>query len=144
MAKSVTNKAGENAAQALSQFKYDEESGLLVRGQVIHLRGYENDRLLVTMDYMRPVAEGTPLVQCAECGALFLDDAARERHGQHFHDHWCSCGYVPPPLPADRDAEMQRHMRSCRIWRREFEEARERHTEIARKRQQDQAVAISA
>jgi len=141
MAKAVTSKAGDNAAQALSPFTYDEDTGLLVRGQVFILKGHRNDHLLLGMDYVRPVEKDTPVVQCAECGAIFLDEAARERHGQHFHDHWCDCGWVPSALDYDKDQAMRVHTRQCPVWASEREAAHKRHVAIAKEKQQQAALA---
>ena len=104
-------------------FKYDSEVGLVVRGQVFTPAGHQNDALLSSMDFVRPVEKGTPVVQCAECGSLFLDDAARERHGRHFHDHWCDCGWSPPDGTVDKDEAMKSHMRTCDVWKSERQAA---------------------
>ena len=103
----------------------------MVRGQVFYLAGYTNDRLLVGMDYIRPVAPGTALVECGECGALFIDEAARDRHGQHFHDHWCDCGWRPPVGTFDADKALSEHIKTCGVWRAERAAAAERHLKVA-------------
>lgn len=125
-------KAGQGYVQALSPFKYDDKSGLLVRGQVFKLVGHPNDDLLLGQDFVRPVKARTPLVECSECGGLFLDDHARERHGRHFHDQWCDCGWKPAPHQSyDRDKAMAEHMRTCPVWKGERDVAAKRHLEVA-------------
>lgn len=131
MPKSADKKAGEGACLVLSPFKYDEENGLMVRGQVFYLAGYENDRLLIGMDYVRPVRAGTPLVECGDCGALFLDEYGRERHGQHFHDHWCDCGWRPAVGTLDPEKALHEHIKTCSVWREERAAAAERHLKVA-------------
>jgi hypothetical protein len=123
--------AGENAVLALSPFKYSEATGYLVRGQVFHLEGAANDHLLVGMDYVRAVPASTPVVQCSECGAMFVDDAARERHGKHFHDKWCDCGWKPEAGEIDKDNAMSKHMLACPVWAGERAEAAQRHLKVA-------------
>lgn len=129
--KTADKKAGANAYQALSSFKYDDQTGLMVRGQVFNLKGYRNDPLLEGMDYIRPVKRGTILLECGECGALFLDEQARGRHGQHFHDQWCDCGWLPPEGTVDKDQAMKDHIRRCEVWREEAKDARDRHLKVA-------------
>lgn len=143
MPRAVVSKASDHAAQALSSFVYDEDTGLLVRGQVFDLQGHRNDPLLLGMDYVRSVDKGTSLVQCAECGATFLDEQARERHGQHFHDHWCDCGETPPAGHYDKDQWMREHMRACPVWKGEREAAHMKHVEIAKEKQRQAAVAAA-
>jgi hypothetical protein len=129
--KSADKKAGDNAVQALSAFKYSRKTGLLVRGQVFDLEGLANDHLLAGMDYVRPVAKGTPLLECGECGATFLSDASRERHGRHFHDQWCDCGWTPDPTTVDKDQAMMNHIKVCDVWKRERAQAAQRHLDVA-------------
>jgi hypothetical protein len=129
--KTADKKAGDNAVLALSSFKYDRETGLLVRGQVFHLKGHVNDPLLEGMDYVRPVKKGTVLLECGECGATFLDESARERHGKHFHDQWCDCGWTPPIHVVDKDQAMRDHMKQCDVWQRERAVAAQRHLDTA-------------
>lgn len=124
-------KAGKNTYQALSPFTYDGDSGLLVRGQVFDLKGHENDQLLVGMDYIRPVAPGTELLECGECGGLFLTEYAREQHGRHFHDHWCDCGWVPDQDVYDKDQALKDHIKTCEVWRTERARAAQRHLQVA-------------
>jgi hypothetical protein len=129
--KSADTKAGANAVQALSMFKYDGSTGLLVRGQVFHLKGHANDSLLAGMDYVRRVEKGTALLECGECGATFIDESSRERHGKHFHDRWCDCGWTPGVNVVDKDQAMRDHMKTCDIWRGEQAVAAKRHLDTA-------------
>lgn len=131
MATRADIKAGDGAVLALSMFKYDAETGLLVRGQVFHLKGHVNDHLLEGMDYVRPVQKGTVLVECGDCGATFIEEAARERHGKHFHDQWCDCGWTPPAHVADKDQAMTNHLRTCSLHKAEQAAAHARHLEAA-------------
>lgn len=116
MASGADKKAGANAVQALSPFRYTVELGQLVRGQVFDLQGLRNDPLLVDMGYVVPVNRGTELRECGECGATFIDDGALERHGRHFHDHWCDCGWVPAADSFDKDRDMAQHIKDCPVW----------------------------
>lgn len=129
--KTADKKVGDRAYVALSSFKYDPTTGLLVRGQVFAMTGQRNDHLLAGMDYVRAVPKGTVVLECGQCGSLFMDESARERHGRHVHDHWCECGWTPDTNVVDKDNAMNRHIRECEVWRAERQDASQRHLKSA-------------
>lgn len=107
-------RAGTDNVQALFEFDYTEESGRLERGQVIKLAGVRNDERMVRMQYFAPVAKGTGLKECGECGKLFVDEARREAHGQLWHGFECDgCGWVPRVYDGDRAEALRRHRQVC-------------------------------
>ena len=58
------------------------------RGQIIDLVGLPNDEKLIRLGYIVETKEKSPTVlECGECGALFLEDAARNSHGRRRHPH---------------------------------------------------------
>lgn len=113
--KEVTEKAGKGFVRALSPFQYEDLH--LSRHQVFELQGKRNDEKLIAMRYVVRVEEGTELVQCAECGALFQDPHWLEAHGDMWHSLVCECGYSPQPGTLDPQTAMQRHIQRCDVMR---------------------------
>lgn len=58
------------------------------RGQIVEMAGALNDEKLLRLGYVIEVTEKSPrLLECGECGAKFLEDAARLAHGRRWHPH---------------------------------------------------------
>lgn len=55
------------------------------RRQVIELKGLRNDDGLLRHKQLVPVPGGHKTVTCGECGAIFMEDATREVHGNLRH-----------------------------------------------------------
>lgn len=123
-------KAGDDYVKALSEFQYSDLR--LSRQQVFQLQGGRNDQVLLNLRYVVPVAKGTVLVQCAECGALFDSDHWLEVHGDQWHEYECQCGWSPQPGILDKDTAMRRHSLECPILTKQKEDARRQHVEQAR------------
>lgn len=56
-------------------------------GRVIELRGLVNDQMLIKHRYLVPVAAKVRPHVCAECGAEFVEDWQRTKHGDMRHAH---------------------------------------------------------
>ncbi len=98
---------------ALREFVYDDETGTVDQGQVIELRGHRNDGKLLKVRYLAPCHPGDELVQCGACGKYFVDDAARESHGDRRHAFECECGWAPDPDAGDRAKLLATHRLHC-------------------------------
>lgn len=98
---------------ALREFAYDDETGVLDRGQVVELRGHVNDAKLVRVHYLAPCHPGQELVQCGNCGALFIDEHARYVHGERRHRFECECGWRPASDAADPGRALAAHRARC-------------------------------
>lgn len=60
----------------------------LDRGQIVELRNARNDEKLLRLGYIAAINDRKPTVlECGECGAKFLEDAARDAHGRRRHPH---------------------------------------------------------
>jgi hypothetical protein len=59
------------------------ETLALERGQVFTLQGFANDQLLLARGYVRPLAEGCPVVRCDICGVNFVEGLPEHRAGRH-------------------------------------------------------------
>lgn len=61
---------------------------MLDRGQIVELKDAVNDEKLLRLGYISEVKERNPsILECGECGAKFLQDAARLSHGRRHHPH---------------------------------------------------------
>jgi hypothetical protein len=74
---------------ANSAFQYGPPVGMagetlaLERGRVFALRGFANDQLLMERGYIRPLAEGAPVVRCEVCGLAFVEGLPEHQARQH-------------------------------------------------------------
>lgn len=118
MAKSADKVAPAGAVQALSDFGYGGNVGRVYRGEVFVPEGHVNDEVMARLRYWTPVAEGTHLFECGDCGKLYISEITREEHGIAAHEMRCVCGWLP--APSDRltmDEHLARHKMRCDEWR---------------------------
>lgn len=128
--KTATKKAGVDYVRALSAFRYGKLR--LSRGQVFKLAGARNDASLLDLRYVVPVSQGTELVECGICGALFINHNSLESHGDTWHSYECDCGWSPQPSSSeDRDSQMRRHQVHCPVAKSERERAHKEHVAAA-------------
>ena len=59
--------------------------GMLDAGQVVELGGFINDEKLVRLGYLEKVKGKVAPLECRVCPSKFLDDGARQRHGNRTH-----------------------------------------------------------
>ena len=50
------------------------------KGQVVVLGGFQNDAKLIEIEYLKPVAAGTPTFQCMRCGVHFIEEMYLRHH----------------------------------------------------------------
>ena len=110
MVKTADKKSKAGDVVALQDFRYDSNVGRVTRGQVFPLAGHPNDQLLLTYRHVQEIKPGIVLKECGECGALFLEDGGRERHGLIMHEMQCSCGWTPDSAdPATMRHQLDQH-----------------------------------
>jgi hypothetical protein len=83
-------------------FGYGSE--MLSPGQVVELGGFLNDEKLIRLGYLEPVKGKVNPLPCRVCGAKFLDDGYRDRHGAKAHG-------PKPADPREEDAAIEREAR---------------------------------
>ena len=66
------------------QFGYGDVE--IDRGQIVEMKGLPNDEKLLRLGYITEISKAKPtILECGECGAKFLEDAARDAHGRRRH-----------------------------------------------------------
>lgn len=83
---------------------FDYAGASLDRGQVFRLRRTVNDRRLVDLGYVAPIAKGATTYECSACGAAFVEMALRDGHAKARH---APRRFVPPPAPIREPGEPQ-------------------------------------
>ena len=111
---------------ALREFEYDGETGVLDRGQVIELQGHRNDEKLVNLRFLAPCTPGQELVQCGTCGKWFVDENARQNHGDRVHAYDCECGWSPGRDVVDKARSLKAHRVRCDVVKAQKELARKK------------------
>lgn len=130
MADNGNRRVGNGYYQALYEFGYDEETPNLDRGQVFRMHGHVNDQKLIDLRYVVPVKPKTEVVECGECGALFLDDHARTVHGDKWHSFTCECGWQAKPSQMSAAEALRRHRLSCPVSAAARDRARAEHLQV--------------
>lgn len=69
---------------ARREFKYN--GTLLDRGQVMSLAGCVNDDKFPRLGFLTPLEKGQQLYACRICGAEFISERQRTKHGDRVHD----------------------------------------------------------
>ena len=132
MAKGADVLAEEGHVQALYSFGYDEEHKLLDRGEVIVLGGHPGDARLLELRYLVRVMPGVQLSECGRCKRLFIDEYARERHGDIWHSATCPACETQVPKGVDRTEWVIEHRRRCDQIRLEKEAERLAHAKVVK------------
>ncbi|MCK9327894.1 MAG: hypothetical protein M0P69_20535 [Bacteroidales bacterium] len=85
---------------------FDYNGKTLSRGQVFKLTGCRNDEKLVGLNYVGEVPKGATLYACRYCGAEFVGEGERDKHGRDRHS-----GRVLTPMEEDmRDEQEDRFL----------------------------------